>query len=175
MFSYPQAPDAKGVEGRTDAKPIVIPGISVESFELLLGFLHIRRYDDTPPFSIAEWIEILRIATRFEFGRVRTRAIEEITREEHQLNAVEEILLSRDCDVPQWMRPALTKLVARATTMTGAEAAQLPLDMVVDIWRAHNSFHGIENHSGQGFHHRYVDADQCVALNLSSYYTLHQA
>ncbi|KAI0061118.1 hypothetical protein BV25DRAFT_794140 [Artomyces pyxidatus] len=139
MFSYPPPPE--GAQGDSDENPIVVPDVQAETFSNIVDVMFARLPDTIPTFTLSCWVDILKIATRLQFDRVRALAIEEITASEPEMDAVEEILLSRAVDVPQWMDPALVKLVGEATVMPTSMAAQLPLDLVMDIWRAHIMFH----------------------------------
>ncbi|THH19334.1 hypothetical protein EW146_g1807 [Bondarzewia mesenterica] len=138
MFSIP--PGEEGVEGESDTAPIVLPEITQQEFEALLDFLYDRGYDGYRDFNVRKWINVLSISSRFEFDKVRARAIKELTELEPSLDAIEEILLAQKYEVPQWIFPGLTKLLIRSKIPDLSEAERLPLDMVLSVWRAREEF-----------------------------------
>ncbi|KAI0317377.1 hypothetical protein OF83DRAFT_148339 [Amylostereum chailletii] len=137
MFQSP--PSDKGVEGETDDNPIVLPD-SLREFEALLDFIYSRMHDDFSSFNITRWTDLLVITSKYQFDKIRARAIAELSKKENDLDPVDEILLSQKCDVPEWILLALVKLVVKTETPSNADASRLPFDLLMNLWRAREEF-----------------------------------
>ncbi|TFY54990.1 hypothetical protein EVG20_g9486, partial [Dentipellis fragilis] len=138
MFMCP--PEAGMLEGESDLRPIVLPDTTRKEFEALLDFLYNRMYNRYPSFSLSKWMDLLTIADRFQFENVRERAIDELTTSEKSMDAVDELLVSVKCRVPQWTIPALSKLVTQPNILETEAAARLPLDILMRVWKTREEY-----------------------------------
>ncbi|TFY75414.1 hypothetical protein EWM64_g8599 [Hericium alpestre] len=128
------------MEGESDDKPIDLPGTTVDEFEALLDFLYNRPYDDYSSFDLTRWKNLLTVSDRYQFDKVRQRAIAEITKIESDLNGVDQLLLAVKCNIIQWTVPALVKLLVRPKILELEEAERLPLPIVLRLWNAREVF-----------------------------------
>ena len=106
------------------------------TFSLLRSFLTARKV----PFywqllSRKEWISVLILASKWEFLRVRARAIFVLTYfGAVPLKALEKIRLGRDLSIASWVIDGFVELVLRATTITDEEA------LLIDIGAATTAY-----------------------------------
>ena len=113
-------------------------------------------YDDYAP-SLADWIALLSISTRLIFGKVRERAIKEITARLDQVDPFELIGLAIKYDVEKWFKHAYRRIVTRNDLITYQEALKVPFPKAVMLMRAreqywkdpaHNQQHHFVQHAG---------------------------
>ena len=86
------------------------------------------------PRSIQYWIHLLAISTRFEFTRIRQRAISEI--DAGQMDPVDKIVLARDHDVPHWLSACYEALCQREEALDVPEAEKLGAKTTALVARA---------------------------------------
>jgi hypothetical protein len=97
--------------------------------------------------TLDEWVDLLSIATRFDFERIRERAIREIGSRRHhvsdspsgalrRIDPVDKIVLAELYDVPQWLKPSYAALCQRANPLEDCEGEKLGLKTALRIARA---------------------------------------
>ncbi|KIP04822.1 hypothetical protein PHLGIDRAFT_109062 [Phlebiopsis gigantea 11061_1 CR5-6] len=131
LFACP-VPPGEDAEGRTDANPIVLYGVTTQEFRCLLRFFYDSTYSK-PVDTLEDWIALLSIATRYVFDRIRELAIIELSRQ--VLDPVHKITLANQYDVSQWLPIAFTDLMKRPEPITEAEAESLGMRNVVRVAR----------------------------------------
>ncbi|EKM57326.1 uncharacterized protein PHACADRAFT_81201, partial [Phanerochaete carnosa HHB-10118-sp] len=109
LFACP-LPPGEEAEGQSDAKPIVLYGVTVHEFRCLLRFYYDRTYRPAID-SLDDWIALLSIATRYVFDNIRDLALEEIAQRLH--DPLQKILLASKYNVPHWLPLAYADLVKR--------------------------------------------------------------
>jgi hypothetical protein len=92
--------------------------------------------DYDPPLTV--WISLLKLATRFEFPHLRTRAIREIESDSPsaELDPIDKIVLARDCDIEGWLVPCYEALCHRPQGLKDEEAARIGVKTASRVWRA---------------------------------------
>lgn len=85
-------------------------------------------HNTTTP-SLAEWIALLSISTRFEMPKVRARAISEIASLDRDIDPVERIVLAQKYNVPEWLSDAYIALCEREQPLSAHEARKLEGDI----------------------------------------------
>lgn len=83
-----------------------------------------------------EWVDLLSIATRFDFQAVRERAIDVIERRRPRLEPIEQICLGEKHDIPQWLAPAFESLCQRSNPLEIHEAERIGLSNATLLARA---------------------------------------
>jgi hypothetical protein len=97
--------------------------------------------------TLDEWVDLLSIATRFDFEKIRERAIREIGSGRHhtsdspsgahrRIDPVDKILLAELYDVPQWLKSSYAALCQRANPLEDCEGEKLGLKTALRIARA---------------------------------------
>ncbi|KAF6751001.1 hypothetical protein DFP72DRAFT_502711 [Ephemerocybe angulata] len=81
MFQAPQPQSGQGAEGSTRDNPIVLEGEKISDWRSLIAVLvPITTGGNVPAdLSINDWLSSLKLATKYNMGPIRTRAIEAIT------------------------------------------------------------------------------------------------
>ncbi|KAF7309182.1 hypothetical protein MKEN_01120800 [Mycena kentingensis (nom. inval.)] len=103
MFKLPQGDDDSKIEGKSDANPIHLPGVSVNEFENLLEVLFpIDAFERQQNLSTDQWIDVLKLSTMWRFSQVREMAIQTLTR--MAINSVDRIVLAKRYHVPSWLQ-----------------------------------------------------------------------
>jgi len=90
--------------------------------------------------TLADWLAILSISTRWIFEKVRERAIKEITARLDKVEAFEIIRLAIKYDVEQWFKPAYRRIVTRAELITYAESVKIPAHMTIMLTRSREQY-----------------------------------
>ena len=115
--------------------------------------LNIRMHDDYVA-TLADWVAMLSISTRFMFEKVRERAIKEITARLDKVEAFELIRLAIKFDVEQWLKPAYRRIVTRNELITRAESVKIPAHVTMMLTRSreqywknysYNQYQGVQN------------------------------
>jgi len=126
MFSLPQpCEESKPADGSTDETAINLPGVTCVEFEALLDFFYFRQSIQDDVLPLRRWTALLSIATRFQFDKIRNRAIKEIDKYEPSIDPVDKILLADKYSVTEWLSPSYCILCQRAEALTEVEAQKL--------------------------------------------------
>lgn len=163
MFSSP-SPE-HGPDGVSETRPIHLPGVKAREFERLLDFFYkgyacykytgftalltifraFRLQDGTGLLTneptndeqfIQQWVDLLSIATRFDFQNVRECAIEVIEKHSPPLDPVERLCLAEKHDIQQWIAPAFESLCQRRDPLEIHEAERIGLRNTALLARA---------------------------------------
>jgi hypothetical protein len=89
--------------------------------------------------SVAEWTSILHLSSRWTFPDLRDMSIRRLT---NIASPIEKIALARRYEVNEWLKPAYLDVCKRASTLTLAEMALLPLEDVANICRLREAARG---------------------------------
>jgi hypothetical protein len=159
MFTCP--PPEEGTDGETDDKPIILKDVKKHEFEALLDFFYGRfvvfdpmvvsyTYDTFFCYSMPHtinnssekqrWFDLLSIASRYHFDKVRELAIKELDRTGHGLGPVAAIVASLKYEVPQWLLSALVNIVMLPCVIADADASKLPFEMLMCLWRSREEY-----------------------------------
>lgn len=75
--------------------------------------------------TVAEWTSVLKLATMWDFARIRQKAIENIQVAMKSQDPFESILLAEQFEVPEWELAALNALCQREEELTPEEGEKL--------------------------------------------------
>jgi hypothetical protein len=101
--------------------------------------VNIRMHDDYAA-SLADWMAILSVSTRWTFQKVRERAIKEITARLDRVDPFEVIDLADKYNVEQWFKPAYRRIVTRDKLISHQEALKIPFHMVIMLMRSREQY-----------------------------------
>jgi len=90
--------------------------------------------------TLADWVAMLSISTRLRFEKVRERAIKEVTARLDKVEDFELIQLATKFDVEQWLKPAYSRIVARAKLITLAESVKIPAHVTIILTRSRERY-----------------------------------
>jgi len=161
MFSLP-AGDSQ-VEGASDETAIPLPGVTIRQFESLLDFFYFRQSIEESSLSIEEWTDLLAISTRFDFDKVRKRAIKEIENSQPPVDPVTKVMLANKHDIPQWLQASYVSLCERSEPLEEEEAEKLGLSMTVKVAKLRERYRAsygadpaASGYNGQGYSNQFV-------------------
>ncbi|CAG7847426.1 SubName: Full=Uncharacterized protein {ECO:0000313/EMBL:CCA68186.1} [Serendipita indica DSM 11827] len=126
-------------EGVDDTRPIVLNGVSLVDFEAFLSLLYLPIYESDEHFSLAQWISILEVATRWDFTAIRQHAVTRLEGfAQEDMTPVLRISLARRYHLrgPSWQLRPLTALVTRKEYLSIEEAQLVGLETAILIARA---------------------------------------
>ncbi|KAJ3555819.1 hypothetical protein NM688_g2366 [Phlebia brevispora] len=140
MFLLPSGA-TREVDGMSDERPVVLPGVTIEEFENLLKFFYFGMMSDRPTdnhSNNAYWIDILSIATRFMFEEVRARAIQRIWFSlTLSIDPVDRLALGLKYNVPRYyLVQSYSQLIRRDEPLTDEEARKLGADTTARLAKA---------------------------------------
>jgi len=98
----------------------------------LLGSTRYEIHDTSPEY----WIDLLSVATRLRFTRIRARAIRTIDTKFECLCAVEKLIAGVKFNVEEWIFSSFSNLCRREKPLNDAEARRLGIVTVTRIARA---------------------------------------
>ncbi|KAK6974380.1 BTB domain-containing protein [Favolaschia claudopus] len=135
MFASP--PGADGEDGCTDARAIPLPDVTRSEFEALLNFFYEETFQRDKA-STEEWVDLLAISTRFDFQRLRERAIDALDdllsgRKGHP---IQRISLAEKHDIPGWLRIAYVDICERGPPLNESEAEKIGMRKTILLGRA---------------------------------------
>ncbi|KAF5355561.1 hypothetical protein D9758_006326 [Tetrapyrgos nigripes] len=162
---------AEGPEGTSDANPIRLDGVKAIDFKRLVEILY---PSTTTPWkkenkSKDEWLSILRLSNLWRFSRLRSLAIEELTKQQ-QMDAVEQILLGKEFAVSQWIRAGYKGVIMRKEPLSMDEVKLLDYEPAIRVFRARESVNQrMQGSNCQGQCSRCLRV-QPVAVSISSNY-----
>ncbi|RXW12282.1 hypothetical protein EST38_g13572 [Candolleomyces aberdarensis] len=145
MFSCP--PDAAGPEGQTADRPIVLPEVKIVEFEALLDVFYERGYRQKepriglPPTWLPREDGLLSVANRFGFEEIKDLAVKALETDVLvELGPVDKILLARQFDVSDWLKPAYVELCQRSKPLSTTEAGRLGAETAALIAQARETY-----------------------------------
>ncbi|KAG8963762.1 hypothetical protein FRC03_002587 [Tulasnella sp. 419] len=119
-------------EGLSDDNPIQLQGVTTFEMDSLLNFFNpIHLLEKSSSLDGESWKAILYLATMWDFAKLRDLAIEAI--EKLDFGPMDMIMLSRKCNVQQWLTSAYVALCTRAEPITLDEARVLGLDFAFQL------------------------------------------
>jgi hypothetical protein len=83
--------------------------------------------------SLPEWARVLHLADMWQIDDLRTEAIEEMSTKFNEPAAVLQLLLADRYSIQDWIRPAVSHLMLRQTTLTVQEIEELGLELAVKV------------------------------------------
>lgn len=86
--------------------------------------------------TLADWTSILSISTRYKMEDIRSRSIKEISHFEPRINPVDQVLLAKLHDVPEWLPIAYNILCDRKAPIELDEASKLGFETYFLLSRA---------------------------------------
>ncbi|KAF8190843.1 hypothetical protein BJ912DRAFT_314553 [Pholiota molesta] len=110
ISSLPPGDNGKGAEGATDARPIVLEGISKIAFH---GFLRAIYPSSDVPWTYEEMLGALHLSTMWGFSELRKSAIERLSPSIEGNPTYDSIVLARQRKVKEWLLDAYVTLGLR--------------------------------------------------------------
>ena len=101
--------------------------------------VNVRMHDDYAA-SLADWMAILSVSSRWVFEKVRERAIKEITARLDQVDPFELISLADKYGVEQWLKPAYRRIVTRDRLITSQEAFKVSFPRAIMLMRSREQY-----------------------------------
>jgi hypothetical protein len=154
MFTLPQSGEA---DGSSNEHPLKLEGLSVDDFRAFVSatvpryvafkfIISPKRYalnkSDAHSMipggkaclmSLPEWARVLHLADMWQIDDLRTEAIEEMSTKFNEPAAVLQLLLADRYSIQDWIRPAVSHLTLRQTTLTVQEIEELGLELAVKV------------------------------------------
>ncbi|EJU03308.1 hypothetical protein DACRYDRAFT_115496 [Dacryopinax primogenitus] len=140
MFSLPP-PQGTPLEGSSDSNPIRLEGVDAVAFERLLWYMYPgyriyiyqlssgtgieilnRFHGDLTAISADGWVQILDMATMFDFERIRSNAINVLSR---CPDPMFKLTVADRFDVDEWRLSCYAELCMRPAFFTEAEMQQM--------------------------------------------------
>jgi len=87
------------------------------------------------------WVNLLSVATRLRFTRIRKRAIRMIDAKFESICPVEKLTIGVTFDIEEWIFPSFSKICRRGKPLSDAEARKLDLITVARIARARETIY----------------------------------
>ncbi|KAF8880232.1 hypothetical protein CPB84DRAFT_1828287 [Gymnopilus junonius] len=136
LFTLPQGNDSDS-EGSSPTKPIFLPqNVRAEDFKNFIKALYPKPVPVHISLSHSEWISVLKLATEWNFLRLRKLAISQLELLQ-KLSPLENIVLGRKCGIPSWVIVGLEAIVNRDTTISEEEETDLDRDYVTTAYKLH--------------------------------------
>ncbi|KAG8786810.1 hypothetical protein FRB91_003380 [Serendipita sp. 411] len=132
LFAISASAEGKDVEGSSDENPLHLPHILVDQFDAFLSTVYPNWRPLVP--STDALINILCLATKWEFASTRSYAIELLT--SRSLSPVLRIELARAYDIPSWLLASYVELARLRTPLNEADADRLGLPTLLRLGRA---------------------------------------
>jgi len=132
MFSLPP-PKATTVEGSSDSNPVRLECVSVTAFEHLLWYMYPGFHGDLTAIPADGWVHILDMATMFDFERIRSSAINVLSR---CPDPMFKLAIADRFHVDEWRLGCYVELCMRPAFFTEAEMNQLGPETTVRLVRA---------------------------------------
>jgi len=112
-------------------QPLQLTGILKEDFLIFLQVLYPKDCTRLPSLVKREWASVLKLATMWEFTDLRLLAIRSLA--PMLDDPIEQIDLAKNCDVKEWLLPAMNKLAQREQPMGIEDTARLGVETVLKI------------------------------------------
>lgn len=101
----------------------------------------------------SKWLSVLKLATMWTFKDIRALAIDKLTKE--TMGPIEQVLVAKQYNVPQWLRSGYQALATRSEMLSVEEAGQLGYLTAILLFQAREQVRGQNDHSSS-YHSRYV-------------------
>ncbi|KAF9047718.1 hypothetical protein BJ165DRAFT_1403371 [Panaeolus papilionaceus] len=116
-----QNKDAHLLEGSSDGNPIMLERISKTSFRNFLRVLY--------PLSYEQWLDVLDLATMWDFPQIRSLAIGHLDRLFSRRPVEEQILVSKKYEVKAWLRRVYQLVIRRKDPVSVVDMMKAGLDL----------------------------------------------
>jgi hypothetical protein len=144
------APDwLRDLEGKTE--PIALENVTTSELDAVLCIMYPTYVCLSSPTNIrlifsrsdvcrrdlssaADWMSVLRLATRWNFASFRTLALQNL---EPISSPLQKLLLARELDISHWLLPALVAMCLREEPLSLGEMRLLPLEDAHLIFTIH--------------------------------------
>ncbi|KIL56497.1 hypothetical protein M378DRAFT_172664 [Amanita muscaria Koide BX008] len=122
--------------------PYTLKDVKQIDFDRLLACLYPQTLLVEEPKTSEEWTSILKLASKWGFESLQSRAIREFKR---TLNTpVEMVAFGRQYDIPDILLPGYATLCQSNVPLTYEEGLHLGMKDVVDIYRIRHELHGFD-------------------------------
>ncbi|KAI0027574.1 hypothetical protein K488DRAFT_26092, partial [Vararia minispora EC-137] len=102
--------------------PLVLDTVSSSELDALLSILYPS--DPQARDFVADWIVVLRLATRWSLPSFRATALDAL---DDALSPLDKLVLARELDISEWLLPSFIALCTQKEFLTLAEAERLSL------------------------------------------------
>ncbi|KDQ55084.1 hypothetical protein JAAARDRAFT_37607 [Jaapia argillacea MUCL 33604] len=118
-------------EGSSDGNPFRLDGVKSRDFQRLLKVIYPLDTGSHLVLPWEEWLSALRLATMYDFSRIRQLAIEEMPK--CKADPVQVILAASEFSLDDWILPAYYQLARRPQSLSASDAQLLGWDTAVGI------------------------------------------
>lgn len=134
MFSLPQIV-GRDPEGSNESAPVKLEGVSKLDFQKLLEVMYPLELTATPWLTMSkeEWISVLKLATMWNFKEIRALAISNLSKQ--TIDPIEQILLAKSYNVPQWLHSGYDAIAQRSRMLSLDEAEQLGYPTAIRVFQ----------------------------------------
>jgi hypothetical protein len=106
----------------------------------------------------SKWLSVLKLATMWTFKEIRALAIDKLTKE--TMGPIEQVLVAKQYNVPQWLRSGYQALATRSEMLSVEEAGQLGYLTAILLFQAREQVRGQNDHSSSYGISRYEVRDE---------------
>ncbi|KAM6502676.1 hypothetical protein JOM56_002653, partial [Amanita muscaria] len=121
------------------SKPHTLEAVNTIDFDRLLACLYPRNLLVDEAETTEEWVSILKLASKWGFETLRSRAASKI---ERILTPVDMVVLGRQHDFPDIILPGYAALCQATTPLSSEEGRRLGVEDVVNIYRIRHELYG---------------------------------
>ncbi|KZV76892.1 hypothetical protein PENSPDRAFT_569231, partial [Peniophora sp. CONT] len=119
------------LNARTDkAASIQLEDVAPRDLDALLTILYDTNFQEYDLKTNEDWESVLRLATRWQFEKVRDLAIAKL---DPLAAPLQKLVMARAFDVPQWLQPSLVALCMRPCPLTQNEGKDLSKEDLISI------------------------------------------
>ncbi|GBE86157.1 hypothetical protein SCP_0900340 [Sparassis crispa] len=140
MFAMPVSGNATA-DGSDDEHPLRLEGVAKEDFAQLLRVIYPKYYEQSEQLTSEEWISVLKLSSMWNFERIRTTAIRNLSHN-MQGDPVGRLVLSKKYAIGEWMVPALNALARRTQPLQRADVDAIGLDDALKLAEVREVFRG---------------------------------
>ncbi|KAG8942095.1 hypothetical protein FRC03_003652 [Tulasnella sp. 419] len=119
------------LEKNSDEQPLELEGVTCFEIESTLCILDARWFKGEPSLTAEQWKAILRMTSLWDFAELRKVTVEKIG--SMNFPPMESIILAREYQVQEWLKPAYVALCTRETPLTAEEGALLGVDFFAGL------------------------------------------
>ncbi|TDL24348.1 hypothetical protein BD410DRAFT_719886, partial [Rickenella mellea] len=145
MFPLPPASQPRDV---SEGDAILLEGVTRDGFEAFLRVLiPLWEFDPIEPMTGDEWLQVLNLAQKWDFPKIRRIAIDELNK--HPIEVVLKIHIAQLCGVTEWLIPSFKALAQRENPLTMMDVELLGTETASKITRVRLLVkHKIEDNDG---------------------------
>ena len=86
--------------------------------------------------SVNKWTQLLSVATRLAFYKLRQRAISELWKMRGQIHPIERVVLAQRFDIQAWLKPSFEEICTRDAALEVHEAEKIGLATAILLAKA---------------------------------------